>query len=124
MTFNPGFNPPKPIFGTPMPGGLVPMAAPVSGPLTPKSHESHANIIRPLPLRSRFFPAENKLGMPDPFAPKALALQPWIEDDKENFFAKEKLESRCLHCFDKSAFILAPCTHTYSPLSSHELSLI
>jgi len=101
------FNPTTTIFRTPKPGAL----APSGGPLTPKSHESHANILRPaFPLRSRFFPADNKLAN-DPFVAKPFAMKNWIEDDKENFFAREKLESRCLRCFDKSAFILAPCAH-------------
>jgi hypothetical protein len=106
----------------------------LGGPLTPKSHESQSNIARPTALRSRFFHAE------DTVRPHQTSFKPWFEDDKENFtlysdkekdtrsFGKmfglgEKVpsnpfqsEKRCLQCFDKAAFVLEPCSHTYSLL--------
>ena len=90
--------------------------------MTPKSHDTQGNILRPVPLRSRFFHAENSV---------KSTFKPWFDDDKENYieqtgrfeksdertFGKmlgiEKDEKRCLRCYDKAAFILEPCTHTY-----------
>ena len=48
------------------------------GPLTPKSHESQSNILRPQPLRSRFFRAADAV---------TPAFKPW-DDDKENYTPK------------------------------------
>ena len=51
------FNPTTSLFSTSNgPKSLVPA---LGGPLTPKSHETQGNILRPVPLRSRFFHAEN-----------------------------------------------------------------
>ena len=78
------------------------------GILTPKSHESHGNILRPAPLRSRFFSAETP-------------RMPWYNEDKENFvqrplgnFGYGEKEKKCLRCYDKATFILEPCSHTYN----------
>lgn len=88
------------------------------GVLTPKSHESQGNIIRPVPLRSKFFPQSTikpwyeedittATTTPKPF-------KPWFDDDdKENYQEKNTVDGKCLRCFDKSAFTLEPCTHAY-----------
>lgn len=126
------FNPTTSLLSTA--SGSKSLAGPLlGGPLTQKSHESHGNIIRPLPLRSRFFPAEDIVRAP------RQTFKPWFEEDKENyvFGDKEKesgrtfgkmfgvfdkdsdgklfdLEKRCLRCHDPPAFVLEPCSHTYS----------
>jgi hypothetical protein len=98
--------------------------------LTPKSHESHGNIIRPMPLRSRFFHAEDVIVKPPRPMPVG-SFKPWFEDDKENVVDKslafgggkmmftpvgeKEFEKRCLQCYDKAAFALEPCSHTYLP---------
>jgi hypothetical protein len=109
------------------------VAAGAGGPLTPKSHESHGNIIRPMPLRSRFFHAEDVIVKP-PRSMAAGTFKPWFEDDKENVVVDKSLafgvgkmmftpvgekevEKRCLQCYDKAAFVLEPCSHAYSPAS-------
>jgi len=115
MTFNPATS----LFS----GGSKSLVPALGGPLTPKSHDTQGNILRPVPLRSRFFHAENSV---------KSAFKPWFDDDKENYieqtgrfeksdertFGKmlgiEKDEKRCLRCYDEAAFILEPCIHTYS----------
>jgi hypothetical protein len=115
------FNPTTSLFSTANgPKSLVPA---LGGPLTPKSHDTQGNILRPVPLRSRFFHAENSI---------KPTFKPWFDDDKENYieqtgrpeksdgrtfgkmFGIENDEKRCLRCYGKAAFILEPCIHTYS----------
>jgi hypothetical protein len=115
MTFNPATS----LFSTA--SGSKSLVPPL-GPLTPKSHESHGNIIRPVPVRSRFFHAEDVVRSARP------TFKPWFDDDKENhvFSDKEKDggtfgkmfgakndDKRCLRCYDKAAFVFEPCSHTY-----------
>ena len=112
------FNPTTSLFSTA--SSSKSLAPVLGGPLTPKSHDTQGNIIRPVPLRSRFFHAENSV---------KPTFKPWFDDDKENYVEKntkrsdgrtfgkmfgiEKDEKRCLRCYDKAAFILEPCIHTY-----------
>jgi hypothetical protein len=104
MTFNPATS----LFNTGNGSkSLIPLST--TGPLTPKSHEQQANVIRPIPHRSRFFHAET----PRP----AAAFKPWFDDDKENYIPKTmdtKTVSGCLRCFDKATFVLEPCSHLYT----------
>ncbi len=112
------FNPTTSLFSTA--SGSKSLIPALGGPLTPKSHDTQGNVIRPVPLRSRFFHAESSV---------KPTFKPWIDDDKENYIEKnsarsdgrtfgkifgiEKDEKRCLRCYDKAAFILEPCTHMY-----------
>jgi hypothetical protein len=104
MTFNPATS----LFNTGNGSkSLIPLST--TGPLTPKSHEQQANVIRPIPHRSRFFHAET----PRPTA----VFKPWFDDDKENYIPKTmdtKTVSGCLRCFDKATFVLEPCSHLYT----------
>jgi hypothetical protein len=115
------FNPTTSLFSTT--SGPKSLVSALGGPLTPKCHDTQGNILRPVPLRSRFFHAENSV---------KPSFKPWFDDDKENYidqtgmfeksdgrtfgkmFGIEKDEKICLRCYDKSAFILEPCNHTYS----------
>ena len=123
MTFNPATS----LFSTA--SGSKSLAG--GGPLTPKSHESQANIIRPVPLRSRFFHGE------DAVRPRPPPFKPWFDDNKENYvpaytdkpFEKDgrtfgkmfgidsqgERDKRCLRCYDKASFVLEPCRHMYFP---------
>lgn len=98
------FNPTNSLFSTKK--NFIP------GVLTPKSHESHGNILRPVPLRSRFFPQTSVKSWFEDEKPKPL--KPWFEDDKENFQEKNTMD-KCMRCNDKVAFTLEPCSHMYSP---------
>jgi hypothetical protein len=136
MTFNPSTS----LFSTA--SGSKSLAF---GPLTPKSH-APGNIPRPVPLRSRFFHAED--------AVRSVPFKPW-DDDKENYipvtddktFGKgfgglhDKIGSgrtlggkhgsgtnvfdvfnddkRCLGCYEKAGFLLEPCGHSYIPTSTN-----
>jgi hypothetical protein len=113
------------------------------GPLTPKSHAP--GNIHPVPLRSRFFHAED--------AVTSVLFKP-LDDDKENYipvtddniFEKtfgglhDKIgygralggkhesgtnvfdvfedDKRCLRCHDKAGFHLEPWDHSYIPTST------
>lgn len=125
MTFNPATS----LFSTA--SGFKSLAGPTpGGPLTPKSHETQGNIVRPTPVRSRFFHAEDIIH-PNRAQP---SFKPWLDDDKENYqkpsaraFEKTlgvfdktqevkslEVEKRCLRCYDKAAFVLEPCTHWFA----------
>lgn len=115
MTFNPATS----VFST------TTGSKSLGGPLTPKSHESQGNIIRPVPLRSRFFPSEDATKQT-----RFSMFKPWFSDNKENltipFVDKEKnisdgkaIGERCLRCYDKAGFVLEPCTHTYPSQPIH-----
>ena len=77
-----------------------------------------------------------------PATPAIKTFKPWFDDDKENAVeksltfgmgkmmftpvAEKEADKRCLQCYDKAAFALEPCFHTYllSPLlSSTDCSL-
>ena len=130
------------------PKSLAAPPANVSGPLTPKSHESHGNIIRPIQgsLRSRFFPGDDVIvksrAVATPVA--ARTFKPWFEDDKENLVgekgmsfmamgagktpftpmnAGKEVEKKCWQCYDKATFVLEPCAHTYYPSPGLPLSV-
>lgn len=130
------FNPATSVFSAGK--GPKNLACPVSGgPLTPKSHDSYGNINRPVPLRSRFFHAEDII-RPEKYS----TFKPWLVDDKENYVFSDKeknpgktfgkvfgvfeknsdgktdVEKRCLRCYDKATFVLEPCRHTYVHSSS------
>ena len=83
-----------------------------------------------MPLRSRFFHAEDVIVKPRnvqvPATP-VKSFKPWFDDDKENAverslafggmgkmftpLADKEVEKRCLQCYDKAAFALEPCAH-------------
>jgi hypothetical protein len=132
------FNPTTAMFSTASGSkSLAVTSTAAGGPLTPKSHESHGNIIRPMPLRSRFFHAEDVIVKPPRPMPVG-SFKPWFEDDKENVVDKsfafgggkmmftpvgeKEFEKRCLQCYDKAAFALEPCSHTCLPPHQYRAS--